>query len=120
MSLLHILQHALGRNEVGKNPDGRPDYRNHFCAGEGSSDFALCREAVEQALMREHAPREISGGDYIFTVTTAGKAYVVANSLPEPKLTRGQRRYREWLGSDCGIPFGEWLLGRWKGNRYAR
>jgi hypothetical protein len=111
-TILHILQHALGRNEYGKNRDGRADYRNHFCAGEGSNDFALCREAVAQGLMREYPPSQISGGDYVFVVTDAGKAHVAANSPPEPKRSRGQERYRRWLNvSDCypDLTFGEWL-----------
>lgn len=29
--------------------------------------------------------------------TDAGKAYVAECSPPPPKLTAGQRRYREWL-----------------------
>lgn len=109
--ILHILQHALGRDEYGRSgPHG--DYRNHYCAGPGHADFATCREAVAQGLMVEHPPREISGGDHVFTVTEAGKAYIAANSPRPPKLTRGQQRYREWLGSawaDCGVSFGEWL-----------
>lgn len=109
VSLLHVLQHALGRNQYGKSRDGGEDYRNHFCAGEGHADFATCREAVAQGLMQEHAPREISGGDYIFTVTDAGKAHIAEHSPPEPKLTRGQARYRRWLAADCGMTFGEWL-----------
>jgi hypothetical protein len=110
-TILHILQHALGRDEHGRNPNGGPDYRNHFCTGEGGTDFALCREAVAAGLMREHAPSEISGGDHIFTVTDAGKAYVSEHSPPEPKLTAGQQRYQRWLDiSDvCDITFGEWL-----------
>jgi hypothetical protein len=112
--LLHVLQHALGRDQYGKRHRAE-DYRNHFCAGEGHTDFATCREAVAQELMREHPPSALSGGDYIFVVTEAGKAYVDANSPREPKLTRGQIRYREWLRSgaaDCGVSFGEWLRTR--------
>lgn len=114
VSLLHVLQHALGRDQYGKSKDGRADYRNHFCAGEGHADLATCRGAVTQGLMREHPPSEISGGDSIFVVTDAGKAYIAANSPPEPKLTRGQRRYREWLGSSAagsGVAFGAWIRG---------
>lgn len=110
--LLHVLQHALGRNQYGKNPDGRADYRNHFCTGGGSADFATCRQAVADGLMVEHPPSALSGGDSVFVVTGAGRAYIAANSPPEPKLTRGQRRYREWLRSaaaDCGVTFGAWL-----------
>jgi hypothetical protein len=112
-TILHILQHTLGRNQYGKNPNGRADYRNHYCAGESTDDFAKCREAVAQGLMREYPPREISGGDHIFVVTDAGKAYISEHSPPEPKLTRGQKRYREWIGSAAAnfgdMTFGEWL-----------
>jgi hypothetical protein len=107
-TLLHILQHALGRDQYGKGSD----YRNHFCAGEGSADFDLCRDAVSRGLMVEHPPSEISGGDHIFTVTDAGKAYIAAHSPPKPRLSRGQERYRRYLGSasaDSGATFGEWL-----------
>lgn len=107
--ILEILQHALGRNKFGHNPNGGPDYRNHFCAGGG--DLATCREAVSLGLMVEHEPRAISGGDPIFTVTDAGKAYVAEHSPPEPKLTPGQKRYRAWLRiSDVyDVSFGQWL-----------
>lgn len=108
-TLLHVLQHVLGRDEYGRNPNRRPDYRNHFCAGEGSADFDMCREAVSRGLMKEHPPREISGGDYIFVVTDAGKAYVVEHSPPEPKRTRAQDRYRRFLDADSGLSFREWL-----------
>lgn len=107
--ILHVLQHALGRDERGQSRHGRGDYRNHFCAGEGSEDFATCREAVAQGLMVEHPPSALSGGDSVFVVTDAGKAYVAEHSPPAPKLTRDQRRYRAWLDADCGLTFGEWL-----------
>jgi hypothetical protein len=109
--LLHVLQHALGRDEHGRSNNGR-DYRNHFCAGGGHADFDTCRDAVAQGFMAEHSPRAISGGDYIFTVTEAGKAYVLANSPMPLKLTPGQRRYREYIDADCGVTFGEWLRDR--------
>lgn len=112
--LLHVLQHSLGRDRYGRRPEGaRDDYRNHFCASEGHADFETCRGAVARGLMREHAPREISGGDTIFTVTEAGVAYVDANSPPPPKLTRGQARYQAFLDADCGLSFGEWLRSPW-------
>lgn len=110
--LLHVLQHALGRDEHGKPRRGGADYRNHFCAGDGSADFGTCREAVALGLMTQHPPAALTGGDHVFTVTDAGKAYIDANSPPAPRLTRGQRRYRAWLASaeaDCGVTFGEWL-----------
>lgn len=109
--VLHIIQHSLGRDQYGQRPKGNEheDYRNHFYAGPGHADFDACRDAVTQGLMREHAPSDISGGDFVFTVTDEGKAYVAKNSPPAPKLTRAQRRYQEWLRVDCGLTFGEWL-----------
>lgn len=106
-TILHILQHALGRDEYGRGTD----YRNHYCTGEGSADLALCRDAVARGLMVEHAPREISGGDFIFTVTDAGKAFIAEHSPAPPKVSRGQQRYRRWLAaSDVrDVSFGDWL-----------
>lgn len=110
-TVLLILQHALGRDQYGKSPTGRADYRNHFCIGGAFADFNACREAVSVGLMREYPPREISGGDYVFVVTDAGKRYVTEKSPPEPKLTPGQARYRRWLSTaaDFGVNFGDWL-----------
>lgn len=107
--MFHVLQHSLGRNQYGKNPNGREDYRNHYCAGEGHHSFGACREAVTLGLMQEHPPREISGGAPIFTVTDAGRGYIAANSPPEPKRSRGKERYRRYLAADCGISFIEWI-----------
>lgn len=59
--------------------------------------------------MMEHPPRDISGGDHIFVVTDAGKAYIAEHSPPEPKRTRGQERYCRFLEADSGLSFGEWL-----------
>jgi len=114
-TLLHVLQHALGRDEYGrsrsKSAEPGEDYRNHYVAGEGHHSFHLCREAVAQGLMVEHAATPISGGDLWFHVTEAGKAYIAQYSPKPPTLTRGQRRYRQYLDeSDCtDETFGEWL-----------
>lgn len=104
-TILSILQHALGRDQYGHGTD----YRNHYCAG--GNDIALCREAVSLGLMVEHAPRAISGGDPIFTVTDKGKAYIAEHSPKPPKVSRGKARYLRWLEvSDAyDISFGDWL-----------
>lgn len=114
-TILDILQHALGRDQYGRGTD----YRNHFCAGEGSDDFKLCREAASQGLMREYPPHEISGGDFVFMVTDAGKKYIAEHSPRPPKLSRGQQRYQRWLAvSDArGVSFGEWLKREARGGR---
>lgn len=105
-TILDILQHALGRDQYGHGTD----YRNHYCVGSGP-DLDTCREAVSQGLMTEHAPREISGGDFIFVVTNAGKAYIAEHSPKPPTMSRGKARYLRYLEvSDvCDWTFGEWL-----------
>lgn len=103
---LEILQHALGADRYG-NHGG---HRNHFCAG--GEDEKLCRELVAAGLMwnweREWLPY------YNCSVTEAGRQYIRDNSPAPPKLTRGQKRYREWLNvADVfGGTFGEWLKWR--------
>ncbi len=107
-SRLHILQHSLGLDQYG----GGNKYRNHFVTGEGSTDFDDCRALVADGLMTERAGNELSGGDSVFRVTQKGVDFVALNSPkrpPEPRLTRSQKRYRDFLKADCGLSFREWL-----------
>ena len=107
--LLHILQHSLGLDQYG---NGR-QYRNHFVTGPGSKDFDDCRALVSEGMMMEgRAPTELTGGMQLFIVTPKGVDFVALNSPEPPKLTRSQKRYREFLESDCGYSFGEWLRCR--------
>lgn len=110
MKILHIIQHALGRDQYGRQTknDGE-DYRNHFVAG--ADDLPTCHEAVALGLMVEHPSNQITGGDPWFHVTDAGKAYIVEHSPKPPKVSRAKRRYLRWLdvADAYGISFGEWL-----------
>ena len=107
---LHILQHSLGVDFHGR---GR-QYRNHFATGPEGDDFPLCRELVALGYMTDSGPREMAGGMHFFYVTEAGKAAMTAESSPAPKLTRSQRRYRQWLdGASNSMRFGEWLKSSW-------
>lgn len=81
--ILDILRHALGLDE--RRRATREAYRNHFCTGDGR-DLTLCRAAVGQGLMREHPPSEISGGDFVFTVTAQGKMYVDQHTLAPAEI----------------------------------
>lgn len=98
---LEVLQHALGVDEYGRGQM----YRKHFCAG--GDDEQICRELVAMGYMqtfeREWLPY------YNCIVTEAGKSAVLRESPKPPKLTRSQRRYREFLNEDSGLRFGEWL-----------
>jgi hypothetical protein len=104
---LHILQHALGLDGYGYGSG----YRNHYVATEGSEDFERCQRHWKAARMDRHGPSPMYGGDtaYCYVVTPAGKRYVKEHSPKPPRLTRSQRRYREFLAQDTGLRFGEWL-----------
>lgn len=60
---LKILRHALGWPKK---------YRNHYCTGEGSDDFADCETLVSAGMMTRHKKSWVP--DYIYTVTEQGKA----------------------------------------------
>lgn len=102
---LHILQHAHGLDQYGQ---GRA-YRNHYVIGPQCDGFEDCRELVSLGLMTEHPPRDLTGMMYCFCVTEAGRKAIKEQSPQPPKLTRGQRCYREFLESDCSLSFGEWI-----------
>ena len=101
-SQLRILQHSLGIDQYGKGKM----YRNHFCAG--GEDETVCRELVALGYMRVFAPNESPLPYYNCAVTEAGKKAVLSESPKPPKLTRSQKRYREFLSWDCGT-FREFL-----------
>jgi hypothetical protein len=113
-TLLHILQHSLGRDEFGipKSADGT-DYRNYYSAGPGHHSLDMCRHAVAEDLMTEH-PQNDARNTIVFCVTAKGIEYIEANSPEPPKLTSGQRRYQEYMDLDTDEPFGEWLKRRSK------
>jgi hypothetical protein len=111
---LHILQHALGCDEYGQNdhpetrsgPDHLPYYRNHFCAG--GKDEATCEELVRLGYMEQHATTKWLPY-FNCSVTKAGIAAMKEASPRPPKLSRSQKRYREFLRADCSMTFREWI-----------
>lgn len=107
---LGILQHALGLDAYGRGES----YRDHFVAGAGSRDYDTCLWLVNAGLMQRRDGATLPfGGDDLFHVTDAGRAFVAEHSPPPPKLSAGQRRYREWLdGPADWMDFGDWLRRR--------
>ncbi len=93
---LHILQHSLGVDQYGQGNQ----YRNHFVTGPGTNDWPYCQALVAAGLMTCHVPSALTGGMPCFVVTPAGIDAVALQSPPPPKLTRSQKRYREWLKGD--------------------
>lgn len=103
---LHILQHALG---LAQN-DRPPAYRNRYVVEPDCDSFDDCRSLVDAGLMVDHGAHRIAGGMHCFSATDEGERIArEAWESAKPKLTRAQRRYRDWLASDCGLSFGEWL-----------
>jgi hypothetical protein len=99
---LGILQHSLGLDKHGQGTM----YRNHFCAGKGDED--ICRSLVQMGYMQQHATTQ-AYPYYNCSVTERGKVAVLEQSPKPPILTRGQRRYREFLKADTGRSLIEWL-----------
>lgn len=126
---LHILQHALGLDDYGRDSRGRipadveAPYRNRFVTGWGCDNFGLCMAHVEAGRMSKHGPSPMFGGgdSYCFCVTDAGLEFVRANSPRPPKMSRDKQRYLDWLKvSDAtGERFGEWLKRKTRERRDA-
>jgi hypothetical protein len=107
---LEILQHALGVDQYGRTPKGYTPYtRNYFCAG--GADEPICKELVALGYMKQHATTE-AYPYFNCSVTDAGKKAMHAESPAPPKLSRGKKRYQEYLDADCDMTFGEWLKSR--------
>lgn len=98
---LHILQHSLCVDQHGQGEQRRPQ----FITGAESDDHSDCMALFEAGLMKRRANVEMYGGMDAFFVTDEGRAFVAANSMPPPKLTRSQRRYQAWLDADCNLTF---------------
>lgn len=103
---IEVLRHAIGADRFGQvsNP------RNVFMTACDGSDGRVCLGLVAKGLMKDlGCGGELSGGDNVFIVTQAGRDAVAATAEKPPRLTRSQRRYREFLRCDFGLSFGEWL-----------
>ena len=103
---LQILQHAYGADEYGRGGG----YRSHFCAG--ADDEPICRELVALGYMQVFAPNQSPLPYYNCAITVEGIEAMCRESPKPPKLTRAQKRYREWLRVADLIGFGDWLKRR--------
>jgi hypothetical protein len=110
---LHILQHALGLDDYGRGKS----YRNHYVTGPSCDGWDLCMAHVEAGRMEKHEPRDMFGGgdNCCFTVTDAGREYVLEHSPTPPRMSPSKQRYLTWLRVADVYPdmtFGEWLKQR--------
>jgi hypothetical protein len=69
---MHILRHSLGVPVGG----GTEMYRNHFCTGEGTTDYPDCMALVENGHMTRRKGSPLTGGDDVFYVTETGREAV--------------------------------------------
>jgi hypothetical protein len=111
------MRHSIGRDDNGHMAYGaKSEYRNYFCTGKDCSNYADIQALVAAGLMR-FSHRINAGRDEIYFVTDAGREAALEDVV-QPKLTRSQRRYREFQDADCGMKFGEWLRGEPSRRRY--
>ena len=102
---LQILQHSLGCDQYGRGCSSR----NHFVTDESSNDGRTCLELVSLGLMTNDGPRALCGGMSVFHVTMEGRAQMRFWSPEPPPLSRSEKRDLEYLRSDSGASFREWL-----------
>lgn len=111
---LHILRHSLGCDQYGQT-DYRGDSDRDECFGAYHrnryvSDPDLDLETlVLLGYLEDRGAIQVYGDMHYYVVTKEGLTAMKEQSSKPPKLTRAQRRYRDWQDADCGLSFGEWL-----------
>lgn len=106
---LDILRHALGLNDRGSTDAGR---RNRFATTPDSRDGVICQQLVSDGLMDDCGLVKWTPGERVYRATGAGKLAAAESIKPTASLTRSQRRYAEFLSTDCGLSFGEWIKSK--------
>ena len=108
---LHIMQHSLGLNEHGLDSKGGTEgYRNHYVASPGHYAWEDLMSLVDAGLMIKRSPNAVT--DTWFSVTDSGRAAVIQNSPPPPKVSRAKQRYQRFL--DFGDSFNSFIeFCRW-------
>lgn len=101
-----VLFHTLGINYRDEA------FRNYFVAGSTHSDMPTIISLIRKGLMCAGGT-SITSYEQYFYVTEAGK--IIARKLKKEeitsrqKLTRSQKRYRNFLSCGCSNTFGECL-----------
>ncbi len=108
---LHVLCHALGRDDYALLPAGRVDeYRNHYDPGKEPPDevVEMMDKLVEAGLLQRYV---CIGGWLMYRVTDEGRRQAIKQAPPAPRQTQAARRYRKWQSTrDAhGLSFGQWL-----------
>lgn len=106
---LDILRHALGLNDRGSTDAGR---RNWFATTPDSHDGLICQQLVSVGLMDDCGLVKWTPGEHVYRATEAGKLAAAKSIKPAQSMTRSQRRYAEFLATDSGLSFGEWIKSK--------
>lgn len=107
-NLLQIMQHALGLDEHGRPIHRTPGYSRNYFACDPDPDL---ESLVALGLMTDRGAREFAGGMHFYVVTDAGKAAVLRESPPPPRVSRSRQRYLKWLTVADYYP--DWRFGDW-------
>ncbi len=101
---LNLLWHSLGLSA-----QNRQAYRNGFVASVNHHDYSDLKILEESGLMfLNRTPMFMSSDALVFTVTDAGKE-VALRLLPEPVEPSKTTTYSDYLSSECGESFAEYL-----------
>ena len=113
---LNIMRHALGIDDAGISKNNRDYFRNRFVTDLNTENGKECQQLVAIGMMEDTGPLFLAVGMHLFMVSEQGRKYVDENAPKPEKLTRGQRRYREFLELDMGLTFKEFLMIKKGGN----
>lgn len=92
LTRLHIIQHALGRDQYGMLPRHiREEYRNRYVIGPDCNEYDVCLAMVNDGLMTRHPGGKHFGGMDFFVVTDDGRKFMADNSQKKKKPTRSQQ-----------------------------
>lgn len=99
-------QIALLWHTLGLSPEQRQSYRNFFDADPAHHDMPDLEVLESAGLMGRRKPPSFVGRDSIFFFATEEGKALAFSELPQPrKLTR----YQQFMDSDCGNTFAEYL-----------
>lgn len=113
-----IVAHALGiRLDLAKRSHKKKDkylpeefYRNYFCAGAGHSDIPTLESLVGKGFM--HKWNQFDNQYYGVTelgISEFRDTFFLEITKNFKPLTRSKKRYRDYLDTDNGLTFAEFL-----------
>ncbi len=87
-------------------------YRDNYVTGPGCDGFDKLKQLEREGFVyQSRRPGFIPSDSVVFRCTDLGKARAQsAHNRAKPKLTRSQKRYRDYLAEDSSETFGEWLM----------